>query len=301
MNPTTNIVVLRAGSMQRTPIKIETRRSKARRLELEKRVLEDQQKMSQKDEKSEAPHGQSSTARLEEFEPVSSIPRDLVNTKPIEGSVKSEPTAAGFLKKTLPPSASYVSKASSSKGSRMSSASRTAKKKQLLLEAAKQKAAIQMEIIDKTLDAQLAELDDEDQEYGSHVSRRSYSRSHVADWVENQSNLEPQEDQQQAPEYGLNTGELHQHAPRPPPELGPAPRATAPAPAPALGPAAPLPPPPPPDGTVMALQSAIQVMADAVKNISTANTPNTSLLSRLSTPIERSPRVLRRLFRVVAV
>ncbi|XP_063357962.1 uncharacterized protein LOC134647540 [Cydia amplana] len=65
------------------------------------------------------------------------------------------------------------------------------------------------------------------------------------------------------------------------PVPGPAPRAATPAPAPAPVPPAPL---PPPDGTVMALNNAIQVMADAVKNISTASAPNTSLLSRLSTP-----------------
>lgn len=267
------------------PTRIETRKAKARREQEEKKLLENAT-MSQNTDKGHPSQVHNSTSKLQNLIPhaTTSVPKILINTNKDVGSVQSEPTAHGVKKKMA--LITNVTKSLSSRGSKGSSASREAMKKQLVLDAARQKAAIQMEIIDKTLDAQLAALCDEEyQEYSSQTDRSDYSRRDVAQWVDQQSNhREPQVDQQVL-DNGTLKGELNVFVPASSVlEPGPAPRPATPAPDAAPVSAAPL---PPADGTVTALNSAIQVLAEAVKGISIANAnnaPGTSLLSRLSTP-----------------
>ncbi|XP_063891737.1 uncharacterized protein LOC135117167 [Helicoverpa armigera] len=182
-----------------------------------------------------------------------------------------------------------------SKGSQKSLKSKSARIK-LQLEAAKQKAKIQMELIDKTLEAQLAELSDEEEleEYSSQCEGNVPPQSDIEEWVKHQSNhFEPQTEQQ-APAHGIKSGELQQAVPSSTParqhvSFNPLQgmHAVPPAPASVHAPPASQPLPQPDDDTITALRNTVQVLAGALKDLSTSNVnsgPDARLLSRLSTP-----------------
>lgn len=142
-----------------------------------------------------------------------------------------------------------------------------------------------MDLIDKTLDAQLAALSDEEDldGYSSQIYDKEPIRSEVAEWVEHQSNHKEPPDKQQAPDNGFISGELHNPVPAStlvpavPAVLSAAPRTAAAGPAPPTGHAS--------NNTVTTLNHTVQMLAGAPKDIYTANNHmlNPSFLSRIST------------------
>lgn len=165
-----------------------------------------------------------------------------------------------------------------------------ARKAQLHLDAAKQKAQIQLELIDKQLEADLAELEEEEK-YSPHEERAH----DVEQWLERSHH----ELMQSAPDHGNPSGKLH------PPETGPAAPANAvifkaPAAPPGLTtshqkPAPSVPHLPmeshphtvpvlPPAAEATSMQATIQILAGALKDLTSTSAPNTNLLTRLSTP-----------------
>ncbi|KAL4710886.1 hypothetical protein ACJJTC_002516 [Scirpophaga incertulas] len=171
---------------------METRSKKWRREQTEKKLLE---------------HQQASQSCASDINPSASCSNNLRGKLNIENSIKSEPTAHA-IHHSLP--TMCATKAASSKGSKISSASKEARKKQLVLEAAKQKASIQMDIIDKTLEAQLAALSDEEEleEYSSQIGN-DLPRREVADWVEHQSSRVEEQQEQFTYNNGVTSGKLH--------------------------------------------------------------------------------------------
>lgn len=137
-----------------------------------------------------------------------------------------------------------TSKKSESKKS--SSSSIKARKAKLELLAAEAKAKIQMELIDKRLATDLADLEDEQSE-----PRDNYSHSTVNRWLEHSQ--EAMEKVQPANEHGNDLGELHH-----PGSVHPGTS----------------------HGTVQMLASALRDLAASSNN----TTSNAKLLSRLSTP-----------------
>ncbi|KAL4718476.1 hypothetical protein ACJJTC_003526 [Scirpophaga incertulas] len=178
--------------MFHTPPRMETRSKKWRREQTEKKLLE---------------HQQAFQSCASDINPSASCSNNLRGKLNIENSIKSEPTAHA-IHHSLP--TMCATKAASSKGSKMSSASKEARKKQLVLEAAKQKASIQMDIIDKTLEAQLAALSDEEEleEYSSQIGN-DLPRREVADWVEHQSSRVEEQQEQFTYNNGVSSGKLH--------------------------------------------------------------------------------------------
>ncbi|XP_073949058.1 uncharacterized protein [Choristoneura fumiferana] len=144
------------------------------------------------------------------------------------------------------------------KSRRSSTTSTEARRIRLLFEAEQQKAAIKMQLIDKRLAADLADLEDE--RYSSHESIE-VTRRNVEQWMEEnakghvteppQSHLEPPQPQPQpAPGYGMSTGNLHK-------------------------------------ADADASDRTIQMLASAVQNLTTSSghhKPNANLLSRICTP-----------------
>ncbi|XP_063827870.1 uncharacterized protein LOC135077263 [Ostrinia nubilalis] len=211
-------------------------------------------------------------------------------------SVKSEPVQQiGYVKNKKTASCDTKSR---SKDSHKSSA----KRKQLILEAAKEKAKIKMELIDKALEAKLAALSDEEdlEVYSPHTSLIDGDElpRHIEQWVEHQStHIEPEE------QHGVTTCERcppgpASHATCPPAHVAaavvaaaataiPASHDTCP-PAHAVAAAAAVPAHPALDSTLATLNSTVHLLASALQQLSTtasANTvPNASLLSRISTP-----------------
>jgi hypothetical protein len=139
--------------------------------------------------------------------------------------------------------------ATTSKSKRSTTSSVLAKRKRLELEAEKKKAEIRMHLIDKELEIDLADLEEEDK-YSSQASE-DCTRRDVEKWIEHSA--QELERPQAAPENGIDTGDLRQPA------------------APAAGSS---------DGTV-------QLLAAAVKNLTVAsihNKSNANFLSRVCTP-----------------
>ncbi|XP_063534822.1 uncharacterized protein LOC134744834 [Cydia strobilella] len=137
--------------------------------------------------------------------------------------------------------------------SKSSSSSVLARRKQLELEAAQEKARIQMALIDKKLEADLANLMDEEQgKYSPHDELHTDKQSEVEKWLE-RSQRELESAAQQVPDYG-NQPDL----PCPPPVVDP--------------------------GTS---NGTIQMLASALQNLTASTTKHKSdknLLSRLCTP-----------------
>ncbi|XP_063536183.1 uncharacterized protein LOC134745966 [Cydia strobilella] len=278
--------------MHRTPRKIETRNAKARREREEHMAREREQR------ESEVIPPCNEAMPDEVKKPLDPMVKKFLQYKlNATSSIKSEPMPQFKQIPDTKPAASHVGAVPSSKGSRRSSASKEARRKQLILDAAKEKAAIQMDIINKTLDAQLAALSgsEEDlEEYSSQIDGNLPLRNDINAWVEHQSNHTELPEERQAPDNGVTTGELHISVParmpapvipsafteqaQPMPASNLAPRAAADGPMPAA--------PPAPEGTVSALNQTVQLLAGALKDLSTASNqvPNASLLSRISTP-----------------
>lgn len=137
----------------------------------------------------------------------------------------------------------------SSRCKRSTSSSVLARRKQLELEAAREKARIQMELIDKKLEVDLAELEDE--KYSSHQEERTCTDVEVEKWLERSE--QELEQAQTAPDLGMTSG-----CPCRPVDKN--------------------------SGT----EGTIQMLATALKDLAAASAvqsgPNTSLLTRISTP-----------------
>lgn len=177
----------------------------------------------------------------------------------------------------LPPPASTMG--STSKKSAASSVQ--ARKKLLELEAAREKARIQMDLIDKKLEADLAVLDEEN--YSPHEERSTTRDSAIERWME-QSQQEQQKPQL-APEYGTSKGKLCQL---------PAAAAAAVVATTTAAPVAAHPPGDPTAGPATATapsgtDGTIQMLASAIKDLAastTADGPSSKMLSRLCIPKE---------------
>lgn len=136
--------------------------------------------------------------------------------------------------------------------SKSSSSSVLARRKQLELEAAQEKARIQMALIDKKLEADLANLEEEQEEYSPHEDAHTDRHSDVEKWLE-QSQRELESAVQQAPDHGNQPGLLC-----PPAAVDP--------------------------GTC---NGTVQMLASALQNLTASSTnqrTEKNLLSRLCTP-----------------
>ncbi|CAH2040651.1 unnamed protein product, partial [Iphiclides podalirius] len=178
-------------------------------------------------------------ARRKELEGTQDQPQQSADEKP-----KSDGGPTDILEKGIP-----VKYPPSEKSRRSSSSSIRAQRHKLELEAAKEKARIQMELIDKKLAADLNNL-----EYSSRSSR-SHTNEEVERWLERSQQLE-----QPAPEDALTTGGLC------PPATENATTGNA-----AAG---------NDYGTVQMLASTLKDLAAA----STSHSRSANLLSRISTP-----------------
>ncbi|KAJ0176826.1 hypothetical protein K1T71_008005 [Dendrolimus kikuchii] len=97
--------------------------------------------------------------------------------------------------------------------SRKSSSSIEARRKRLELQAAEAKARINMDLIEKRLAADIADLEDE--KYSSHSEGNHSQHGNVEEWLErSQHELEAQAD----PRDGIKTGQLDQPLPPPVPQ-----------------------------------------------------------------------------------
>lgn len=144
---------------------------------------------------------------------------------------------------------SQTSKSLKTRKSSSSSSAKLAQKKKLELEAAKEKARIQMELIDKKLAADLAAVEEQYSPHASESDSQGDGKS-IEQWLE-RSQLELEK--QKANDHGTLTGSLF--------------------------------PPPHDDGT----NGPVQQLASALRDLvaSTASTSHsTNLLSRISTPKE---------------
>lgn len=172
-----------------------------------------------------------------------STPLDVAGT----GNIDVAPESCVKTEMRRPPS--RVPSLAATEKSKRSTASTLARRKRLQLEADEQKAKIQMELIDKRLAADLADLEDDD--YSSlKGSGVNHTRCDVDEWVKTTSEHHP-EKQQAAPDP---TGPAY-----------PLPSATAPA---------------------DTIDGTIQMLASAVQNLSarSIHAPNSNLLSRICTP-----------------
>lgn len=141
--------------------------------------------------------------------------------------------------------------AKSSNGKKSATSSIAARKKQLELEAARQKARIEMDLIDKQLAADLADLEDEN--YSPHLEERTCTEKEVEKWLDDsQAELDKA---QEAPKRGEKSGDL-------------CPPATT-----SAGTS---------DGTIQLLAAALKDMTAATARMRSDN--NANLLSRICTP-----------------
>ncbi|CAG9137857.1 unnamed protein product [Plutella xylostella] len=192
-------------------------------------------------------HAESEPPKIEEIEPQMEQKMMLSRTFAVEGSTRSAPngrvTAAAAGSKTV---------------AKSTSSSSIARRKRLELQAAEEKAKIQMELIDKRLQADIADLEDEEN-YSPQPSEGK-SNEEIEKWLDRSHQQQAQTalTAQPAHDDGLYSG-----GPRPPP-------APAAAHADAAG----------SEGTVQMLASALQKIATAVAS----NAGNSNLLSRMSTP-----------------
>ncbi|XP_048481754.1 uncharacterized protein LOC119693943 [Plutella xylostella] len=176
------------------------------------------------------------------------------------------------LQKNATPYKSVIEGSRASSRSKRSTASSTAKRKQLELEAAEAKAKIQLLLIDKRLEADLAKIEAEEEESDEDKSTTTiddHRRSQVEEWLNHS---------QQAGPAGATS-----RPPSPPPPPASAPPAPAPA-APAAGvPAAARHAPVQHQDQSL---SSIRQLALELKNmmVSSPAPPDERLLSRLSTP-----------------
>ncbi|XP_063532878.1 uncharacterized protein LOC134743988 [Cydia strobilella] len=153
------------------------------------------------------------------------------------------------------PKSKSIKSTRKSKASGSARSSVVARKKLLELEAAEAKARIQMELIDKKLAADLAQLDEENEEYSSQSEASEiHTSKEVEKWLE-RSHLELKEQPVPPTENTLDK--------------------LCPPPAPLAAPAR--------DGT----EDTVHLLATALKDIaavSSTNGPNARMLSRLCTP-----------------
>ncbi|XP_048481235.1 uncharacterized protein LOC125489414 [Plutella xylostella] len=176
-------------------------------------------------------HAESEPPKIEEIEPQMEQKMMLSRTFAVEGSTRSAPngrvTAAAAGSKTV---------------AKSTSSSSIARRKRLELQAAEEKAKIQMELIDKRLQADIADLEDEEN-YSPQPSEGK-SNEEIEKWLDRSHQQQAQTalTAQPAHDDGLYSG-----GPRPPP-------APAAAHADAAG----------SEGTVQMLASALQKIATAV-------------------------------------